>query len=1066
MKTPRSKKRVSRPASTIRATGRPIAADPELLQAMSLSVPTRGGGRKQLTGEEIERALISGEHARVLETYFGEVEYAELTALAARAARQVRRGAPRVLILPGVLGSTLARMRGSEPDILWVDFWDMARGRLAELALPDIGKTIRAVDAHPGTYLKMKLWLRAEGFDAETHAFDWRASLPELGAQLARRVAHDPAGEVWLIAHSMGGLVARAALSNGLPKLKRLIMLGAPNYGSFVPVMVFRGVYRFLKIIALLDLAHSPKELAGKVFNTFPGLTELMPQREKFNSVDLYDIRAWPTQGPRPLEALLKSAPKVQARLKLPPSGKTTVIAGVDQKTTTGLRVQGNEFVFEQTNNGDGTVPLDFALLPGLDTFFVRESHGELPRNKKVWQAVKELMRGDPVTLLERQWSRSRSGVTLVTESELAATQQALAAERAAELRPADLRNFIEEFAAGPRAAEASPGPLAAVTISAGAPALPAATISEVPFSSLVVSRRRQRRVEIRLARGSLTRVKSRAYVVGLFQEVQPAGATLAIDAAMNSAVTDFSRRRMMSNAVGEVFMLPAGRTELRADMVLFTGLGAFDRFNAQVLETVAENLARSLVHANLEEFATVLMGANTGLDIEAAAIAYIRGFLRGLVDTDEDQNFRAITICEIDEARYEALKWVLYRLASGPLFTEVEVTFTEIGLPAAPVVPAVAAELPRADALGAVLTIYLHVRSLRVGNSGWRFFTSVMTSGAKATVIGGEIEVSSKKLDAHLARIEGAAFNHAKLPEFGRQLAGLVLPADVIAALEGSASQHLVIIHDAEASRIPWETLHIGGRAPALEAGMSRRYIAANMSVAKWLEHRRQSPTLNILLVINPTSDLPGAAKEGERIKELCQAKNSQVDFTEIKQSSATCARLIEEFRSGQYDVLHYAGHAFFDPATPSRSGLVCADGHLTGADLASLATLPNLVFFNACESARVRRRVKKTRHPTHNLRQRLERSAGLAEAFLRGGVANYLGTYWPVGDAAADTFAGVFYTALLEGVWLGRAVQKARNAVNAIASPDWADYLQYGSFEFALKFPSTKERGSRIGD
>src|SRR5439155_10807804 len=106
--------------------------------------------------------------------------------------------------------------------------------------------------------------------------------------------------------------------------------------------------------------------------------------------------------------------------------------------------------------------------------------------------------------------------------------------------------------------------------------------------------RRRQRRVEIRLAHGSVTQVKSRAYVVALFQDVQPAGASLAIDAAMDGAITDFTQRRMMSNAVGEIFLLPRGRTDLRAEFAVFTGLGAFDRFGVQVVESVAENLARS----------------------------------------------------------------------------------------------------------------------------------------------------------------------------------------------------------------------------------------------------------------------------------------------------------------------------------------------------------------------------------------------------------------------------------------------------------------------------------------
>ena len=1002
-----------------------------------MRTPKRDGSGDALSSEEIEHALISGEHARVLETYFGEQEYAELTQLAARATRQTRRGGERILILPGILGSMLARMKGNRADRLWIDFIDIAFGRMTQLVLPDTGKIIRATDAHPGTYLKLKLWLRGEGFAADDHPFDWRQSIPDLGAQLARRIAQDPAQEIWLVAHSMGGLVARAALAHGAPKVKRLIMLGTPNYGSFAPVMVFRGIYRFLKIISLLDLPNSASKLAGTIFNTFPGLTEMMPRREKFNAVNLYDIRAWPRKGPRASEALLRNTPQAQARVKVPPPEKAVMIAGVDQKTFTGMRLERDEFVFEQTQNGDGTVPLDFAILPGVETYFVREGHGELPKNRRIWQAVKELIHGQRPSLLETRWSPSRAAVRLVRESEVAASEQAAPISLGGELRAVDLRNFIDEFAAGPK-------PALAIT-----PTTVMAEAADPPFESIVIARRHQRRVEIRLAHGSLTQLKSRAYVVGLFQGVQPAGATLAIDAAMNGAVTEFTQRRMMSNGVGEIFLLPAGRNDLRADFVVFAGLGAFDRFDVQVVETVAENLARSAAHTDLEEFATVLFGANSGIELEAGVRSYLRGFLRGLLDADRAHNFRGITVCEIDDARYQALKWVLYRLSSTPLFEDVELTLDEIDLPPAAVTAA--PTIARAATLGAVPTIYLQVRSEKLPRKRWRFCSSVLTSGAKATVISGEIETADAALSEHLQSIERDSFSHTALPKFGSALADLVLPTDVISALKGSPGQHLVVVHDADASRIPWETLHFDGRAPALDRGISRRYIAANMSVAKWLEQRRQSPELNLLLVVNPTEDLDGAEKEGARIEKLC-AQMPAVKLKKFHGADATRAALLQEFRSGNYDVLHYAGHAFFDPVHPPRSGVLCSDATLSGADLAGLSALPSLVFFNACESGRVRK------PRTASKEEEIGRSVGLAEAFLRGGVANYLGTYWPVGDAAADIFANAFYSAVLGGAWLGEAVQNARREVNKRKSADWADYLQYGIYEFALK----KTRGN----
>jgi CHAT domain-containing protein len=226
---------------------------------------------------------------------------------------------------------------------------------------------------------------------------------------------------------------------------------------------------------------------------------------------------------------------------------------------------------------------------------------------------------------------------------------------------------------------------------------------------------------------------------------------------------------------------------------------------------------------------------------------------------------------------------------------------------------------------------------------------------------------------------------------------------------------------------------------------------------VAKWLESRRQDEKLRLLLIVNPTGDLAGAEREGKRIRELFKDRRDVV-LTEVREEEATRAHLLDLFRSGKFDVVHYAGHAFFDPTTPDRSGLICAPRDqsnpsiLSGADVAGLGELPMLVFLNACESARVRSvspgAMKKKKHPN-----RLLGLVSVAEAFMRGGVASFLGTYWPVGDDAAYKFAETFYTSILDGQPLGPAVTKSRHALQKCGSGDWADYIHYGSPNFVLK-------------
>jgi CHAT domain-containing protein len=207
----------------------------------------------------------------------------------------------------------------------------------------------------------------------------------------------------------------------------------------------------------------------------------------------------------------------------------------------------------------------------------------------------------------------------------------------------------------------------------------------------------------------------------------------------------------------------------------------------------------------------------------------------------------------------------------------------------------------------------------------------------------------------------------------------------------------------------------------------------------------------LNLLLVVNPTGDLAGAREEGERIKAIF-SNNPAVKIDELREDDATKGALLRAFQSGTYDVIHYAGHAFFDANDPAGSGILCSGKQvLSGRDLAGIGNLPALVFFNACEAGRVRKGPD-LRKKDLAITRRIERNVGLAEAFLRGGVANYVGTYWPVGDASAKTFSDSFYAELMKGATIGSALQAARKAI-AGNSVDWADYIHYGDFSFVLK-------------
>src|SRR5258707_10803451 len=122
----------------------------------------------------------------------------------------------------------------------------------------------------------------------------------------------------------------------------------------------------------------------------------------------------------------------------------------------------------------------------------------------------------------------------------------------------------------------------------------------------VVVGRRLQRRLDLRLAHGSITEANSKAYVVGIFREVTPTGAAQAIDIRMDGAIAEFSQRRMFGGEVGEVFVIPTGSHALAPDHILLAGLGTFDRFTHDVLELASENVIRTRVRSGLEDFPTL----------------------------------------------------------------------------------------------------------------------------------------------------------------------------------------------------------------------------------------------------------------------------------------------------------------------------------------------------------------------------------------------------------------------------------------------------------------------------
>lgn len=1017
------------------------------------------GSGYNLKDQWVEQALISGEYRDQLEQYFGEEVYQELSSLAKRASTERTRGGPRVLLLPGIMGSKLGTQGLIFDDTIWIDPVDIIAGNLTELAYSQNDSDIEPLGVILLAYLKLKLKLRLAGFDVDFYPFDWRKSIPDLGQELAARIKQETGEgskhqDLYLVAHSMGGLVSRMAykilLQQGeseRDRIRRLIMLGTPNFGSFAPVQVFSGSYDVTKKVAALDLANSHEKLINEVFNTFPGLHEMLPDQGKFSTLDLYNLANWPSNGVGPRKELLHTVPLVHQELKLQPGqeqGKFTLIAGINQETVVGVRREGDEFIYAQSREGDGTVPLTLALLDGVPTYYIEESHGSLPNNSDVGRAVIELLETGQTGVLPMQWHPVQRGVIReLRASELAPVPYD--ARTGEKISQREKRYLLEELVAPPRLVRDQ----SITTVSSIAPV----------FSSepVIVGRKRQQRIDLRLAFGSVTQVDTRAVAVGLFHGVAPSGAARAIDVQLGGVISEFTERRMISAGVGDIFIMPSNRYRTGTDMLVFVGLGTYDDFNEEVLRLASENLARALVRTKVDEFATVMLGSGCGMSVSETLVNLIKGFLRGVAEGDHENRLRSITLCELDQGRFQQMYRETLRLTATSLFDDVEVTVESVELPA--VISTVPDSTERTAITGKD-PVYLIVREMPdiskketdpALSASFTLRASLLTAGEKATVVTDLMEVNAGELHKQLEKIETRDFQHDKLQEFGAELAKIVLPDLVLKALHALQDRQLVVIHDARTARIPWETVNIEGWFPAAGEGLSRKYEAEDLSVAKWLEERRLDNVLNVLLIINPTRDLPGAEVEGDRIRVMLEQLPS-VKIDELRGIDATWSAVRAAFRSGKYDIVHYAGHAFFDPFNRARSGIVChGDKVLSGKDLSLLEILPALVFFNACEAGRVRSASQ--RKSGTETAKRLETNVSLAEAFLRAGVGNYLGTYWPVGDGAAKEFAETFYQLVIQGKSLGQAINAGREQVRALKSVDWADYIHYGSPGFFVK-------------
>jgi phospholipase A1 len=244
-------------------------------------------------------------------------------------------------------------------------------------------------------------------------AYDWRKPNEDSAKTLAdvldeAAVRHADA-EITLIAHSMGGLVARHYLESGLfktrpgfAKVKRLITLGTPHFGAPKALGAVLGLERqaFLQPDQVRILASDPR---------YPSAYQLLPQKGQpfawnldpqnlYQPVDIWDPGVAAKLGL--VQANLDAALRFQQTLD---PGKAPVpyfcFVGTHQSTISHVHlnlkattVDNQIRRIEPEKSGDGTVPTWSAGVPQVQALWVGGEHGTIFKNRDLRQTLSALL--------------------------------------------------------------------------------------------------------------------------------------------------------------------------------------------------------------------------------------------------------------------------------------------------------------------------------------------------------------------------------------------------------------------------------------------------------------------------------------------------------------------------------------------------------------------------------------------------------------------------------------------------------------------------------------------------
>lgn len=971
--------------------------------------------------------------------------------------RAIKPDAPLNVVLPGIMGTDL---HYRNDDRLWIDVAGFACGKFPRLALD--ADTQDKPYPSPGTQAVYPLMpaddfygdlierIQERGEKVLAAGYDWRKPIHVAADALAARLESEwPEGSarpLRLIAHSMGGLVARSLFARH-PKLRdrfvrsphnRLLMLGTPNQGS---IAIARALLRDNKQIALIAAIapQSQTELLS-VAATFPGFHELLPPHGRIWAKPsvwetLYRQRGIAI-GDRPelsVEAMTlaeRGRQALRGSIGAIPKTQTIYVAGfVDPDARDATVVDISDDGSYLTGPGDGTVSYESGLIDGVTTYYANARHGDLPKYKKAFEAYFQLLNTGQTALLVKDWrtlQEARRGVQL----------EALEMEQLP-YRPSRREMFYS---------------------------LLGATTQDA--AQLQASRADP--IQLRVVNGGL-RFARYPLIVGHYQGDLMAGSESEVNRQFGGQMQTALELGVYVDAVEtfQVFERNQPTDDKRSPFAVVVGLGRRGELSVGDLRRTVRRGILGWFGTTWAEakpggrpaFSVVLLGSSvSGMSVAECARAILLGVLDAqqlIVDrlqaTDSTDNWQCIADVEFIEL-YEDK--ALELVAELRRLTGTDELCDQFKIRSILEERDDALRRLRDDSRSAVtarrLDIHASGNSLRYSLPGIQAAVPVM----KRNIDVAEIQAYAREIDQQLSTDR----------TLGRVLFNQLLPLELKRfALE---QYDLLLTLNESAASLPWELADAGAKLPlSVQSGMIRQ-----LSSASYTPRERVSSDSALVIgepIVEGLSRLPGALREAELVAEVL--RSAGFDVTHLERPTALQVR--DALGARPYRLIHFSGHGVVDDVSDAteaalpRTGMVIgslpvssmtassprretsvrgasdergaagarADERmhwllLTPEDIREcVAQVPEMVFINCCHLGR----------QTGVARNAPKMASNLANSFMEIGCRAVIAAGWAVEDAAALCFADELYRAM---------VMHQEPFISAVRLARWEAYRKHG--------------------